>query len=167
MTAALSERKPATEEISGLIERVTFHNQESGLCPMPCALCLKTQGPPGGDHGHRVAALGNRWGMAGCRGLVGRNKEHGPQFKANTMKTVPPTTVSLSVECVDFGIFIPHLPLMCRPLFPLNSRLRTCRTLRLPSGSARVVGLQPSQYGPVGRNGEPALSAGGGDLAME
>jgi hypothetical protein len=39
MTAALSERKPATEEISGLIERVTFHNQESGLCPMPGALC--------------------------------------------------------------------------------------------------------------------------------
>ena len=39
MTAALSERKPATEEISGLIERVTFHNQESGLCPVPGALC--------------------------------------------------------------------------------------------------------------------------------
>lgn len=38
MTAALSERKPATEEISGLIEHVTFHNEEGGfcvLCPVP------------------------------------------------------------------------------------------------------------------------------------
>lgn len=41
---------------------------------MSCALCLKTQGPPGGDHGHRVAALGNRWGMAGRRGLVGQEQ---------------------------------------------------------------------------------------------
>ena len=32
MNAALSERKPATDEISGLIERVTFHNDESGFC---------------------------------------------------------------------------------------------------------------------------------------
>jgi hypothetical protein len=32
MNAAIPERKPATEEISGLIERVTFHNDESGFC---------------------------------------------------------------------------------------------------------------------------------------
>jgi len=31
MNAALSEGKPATGEI-GLIERVTFHNDESGFC---------------------------------------------------------------------------------------------------------------------------------------
>ena len=30
--AAIPERKPATEEISGLIERVTFHNDDSGFC---------------------------------------------------------------------------------------------------------------------------------------
>ena len=32
MNAATTERKPVTEEISGLIERVTFHNDESRLC---------------------------------------------------------------------------------------------------------------------------------------
>ena len=42
MNAAIPEPKPATEEISGLIERVTFHNDESGFC----VLRLKT-------HGHR------------------------------------------------------------------------------------------------------------------
>jgi hypothetical protein len=29
MTAAMPERRPATEEISGVIERVTFHNDET------------------------------------------------------------------------------------------------------------------------------------------
>jgi exodeoxyribonuclease V alpha subunit len=32
MNTASSERRPATERISGLIERVTFHNDESGFC---------------------------------------------------------------------------------------------------------------------------------------
>jgi hypothetical protein len=32
MNAAIPERRPATEEISGVIERVTFHNADSGFC---------------------------------------------------------------------------------------------------------------------------------------
>ena len=32
MNAVIPERRPATEEISGLIERVTFHNDDSGFC---------------------------------------------------------------------------------------------------------------------------------------
>ncbi|HLM80173.1 MAG TPA: hypothetical protein VE957_10515 [Terriglobales bacterium] len=32
MNAAIPERRPVTEEISGLIERVTFHNDDSGFC---------------------------------------------------------------------------------------------------------------------------------------
>lgn len=33
MNAAIPDRRPAAEEISGLIERVTFHNEESGFWP--------------------------------------------------------------------------------------------------------------------------------------
>jgi exodeoxyribonuclease V alpha subunit len=40
MHAAIPERKPVTEEISGLIERVTFHNEENGFC----VLRVKTRG---------------------------------------------------------------------------------------------------------------------------
>jgi exodeoxyribonuclease V alpha subunit len=32
MSAASPERTPSTEQISGLIERVTFHNEENGFC---------------------------------------------------------------------------------------------------------------------------------------
>ena len=31
MNAAIPERRPATEDISGVIERVAFHNDESGV----------------------------------------------------------------------------------------------------------------------------------------
>jgi hypothetical protein len=40
MNAAIPERRPATEEISGVIEPVTFHNGESGFC----VLRVKTAG---------------------------------------------------------------------------------------------------------------------------
>jgi len=32
MKPAIPERRPATEEISGVIERVTLHNDDSGFC---------------------------------------------------------------------------------------------------------------------------------------
>jgi exodeoxyribonuclease V alpha subunit len=32
MNAAIPERQTTTEQISGLIERVTFHSDESGFC---------------------------------------------------------------------------------------------------------------------------------------
>jgi hypothetical protein len=41
MNAAIPERRPATEEISGLIERVTFHNDDRSQ-----------NGLPDGDAGH-------------------------------------------------------------------------------------------------------------------
>ena len=40
MIAAIPERSAVTEEISGVIERVTFHNDDSGFC----VLRVKTKG---------------------------------------------------------------------------------------------------------------------------
>ena len=42
MSAASPERTPSTEQISGLIERVTFHSDESGFC----VLRVKVKGQP-------------------------------------------------------------------------------------------------------------------------
>ncbi|MGA7930046.1 MAG: hypothetical protein WCA20_29145 [Candidatus Sulfotelmatobacter sp.] len=33
MNVTVPERRPATEEISGVIGRVTFHNDNGGFCP--------------------------------------------------------------------------------------------------------------------------------------
>src|ERR1019366_2667215 len=88
MSAATSEHKSMTEEISGLIERVTFHNDESGFC----VLRVKTKG-----HREETTVVGSLPSVTAGEWLfaVGgwvRDKEHGLQFKAAMMKTVPPTT---------------------------------------------------------------------------
>ena len=89
MSATIPEHKSMTEEISGLIERVTFHNEESGFC----VLRVKTQG-----HREETTVVGSVPSVTAGEWLVAegawiRDKEHGLQFKAAMMKTVPPTTV--------------------------------------------------------------------------
>ena len=89
MNAAMPEHKPMTEEISGLIERVTFHNDESGFC----VLRVRTRG-----HRDETTVIGSLPSVTAGEWLVAegwwvRDKEHGLQFKARNLKTVPPTTV--------------------------------------------------------------------------
>jgi len=90
MSAAIPERKPTTEEISGLIERVTFHNEENGFC------VLRVKTPGRRDETTVIGSLpsvtAGEWLVAEGRWV--RDKEHGLQFKASAMKTVPPTTVA-------------------------------------------------------------------------
>jgi exodeoxyribonuclease V alpha subunit len=88
MSAAIPEHKSMTEEISGLIERVTFHNDESGFC----VLRVKTPG-----RRDETTVIGSLPSVTAGEWLVAeggwvRDKEHGLQFKAAMMKTVPPTT---------------------------------------------------------------------------
>jgi exodeoxyribonuclease V alpha subunit len=83
-------RSSTTQEISGLIERVTFHNDESGFC----VLRVKTPG-----HREEATVIGSLPSVTAGEWLVAegwwvRDKEHGLQFKATTMKTVPPTTAN-------------------------------------------------------------------------
>ena len=75
MNAAIPERRAVTEEISGLIERVTFHNDDSGFC----VLRVKTKGHreettvigslPSVSAGERVVA-GAQWVEGGRTGLT-------------------------------------------------------------------------------------------------
>lgn len=75
--------------LSGLVERVTFHNPENGFC------VLKVQA-----EGHRqlVCIVGilptvapGEWITA--QGTWQRDKDHGMQMKARTLKTQPPTSL--------------------------------------------------------------------------
>ena len=112
MNAAIPERRPATEEISGLIERVTFHNDESGFC----VLRVKTPG-----HRDETTVIGSlpsvtagEWLSA--EGWWVRDKEHGLQFKANTMKTVPPTTVAGIERYLSSGLVKGIGPVLAKKL---------------------------------------------------
>ena len=88
MNAAIPEHRPTTEEISGLIERVTFHSDESGFC----VLRVKARGQREETRvvGSLPSVTAGEWLSA--EGWWVRDREHGLQFKATTMKTVPPPT---------------------------------------------------------------------------
>jgi exodeoxyribonuclease V alpha subunit len=65
MNKAIPERQRPAEEISGLIERVTFFNEETGFC----VLRVRIKGQ------REVTVVGSlpavtAGGMDGCRGLV-------------------------------------------------------------------------------------------------
>src|SRR5258705_4146256 len=86
MSATIPEHKSMTEEIAGLIERVTFHNDESGFC----VLRVRVRG-----HRDEITVIGSLPSVTAGEWLVAegwwvRDKEHGLQFKATT--TVPPST---------------------------------------------------------------------------
>jgi len=98
-----SSPQPRTpsEEIAGLVERVTFFNEESGFA----VLRVKVRGQR-----ELVTVLGpvpsvsaGEWLSA--KGWWVRDKEHGLQFKAQVSKAVPPTT-SEGVERYLAGGFV-------------------------------------------------------------
>ena len=77
------------EEIAGLVERVTFFNEESGFA----VLRVKIRGQR-----DLVTVLGPVPSISAGEWLTGRgwwvrDKEHGLQFKAQALKATPPTTI--------------------------------------------------------------------------
>lgn len=76
------------QQLSGLIERVTFHSQESGFC----VLRVKVKG-----HRDQQTVIGTipqvragEWIEARGRWTVDR--DHGQQFKAEVLRTTAPAT---------------------------------------------------------------------------
>ena len=113
MNAAIPERRPATEEISGLIERVTFHNDESGFC----VLRVKARRDSRDETtviGSLPSVTAGEWLSA--EGWWVRDKEHGLQFKASTMKTVPPTTAEGIERYLGSGLVKGIGPILAKKL---------------------------------------------------
>src|ERR1700719_1151540 len=112
MTTAMPERRPATEQISGVIERVTFHNGESGFC----VLRVKTKG-----HREETTVVGslpsvNTGEWLAAEGYWVRDREHGLQFKATMMKTVPPTTAEGIERYLGSGLVKGIGPILAKKL---------------------------------------------------
>src|SRR5260370_38836013 len=77
------------EHITGTIERVTFHNAETGFVVLRAEVA--------GQRGPVVVVGQTPRAIAGeffeADGLWQDNPEHGLQFKAETLRTTPPSTV--------------------------------------------------------------------------
>lgn len=86
-----SPQKPDTpvERLSGSVERVTFHSEESGFC----VLRAKVKGQR-----ELITVIGSAASITPgeyieCIGVWHNDRTHGLQFKANQLKVVPPSTL--------------------------------------------------------------------------
>lgn len=92
MSASLPPRESSTQEfehLDGLVERVTFHNAESGFCVL--RLQVKGERELVTLVGHAPAVTPGEYASASGRWVTDR--EHGRQFKAVFVKVSPPTTL--------------------------------------------------------------------------
>src|SRR5215475_12478197 len=79
----------ATEVLAGLVERITFHNEENGFC----VLRVKSRGQR-----DLITVLGHVAMISGgefiqASGSWINERTHGLQFKASFLKVTAPTTV--------------------------------------------------------------------------
>jgi exodeoxyribonuclease V alpha subunit len=86
--AAAQAQQASQDVLAGIVERVTYHNEENGFC----VLRVKARG-----HrdlvtvvGHSAAIAAGEWITA--TGEWFNDRTHGLQFKARFLKTTPPTT---------------------------------------------------------------------------
>jgi exodeoxyribonuclease V alpha subunit len=101
MNDSSPQPRTPSEEIAGLVERVTFFNADSGFA----ILRVKVRGQR-----DLVTVLGSLPSVSAgewltAKGWWVRDKEHGLQFKAQVLKAVPPTT-SEGVERYLAGGFV-------------------------------------------------------------
>ena len=83
-----ADKTTPTEILAGLVERVTFHNEENGFC----VLRVKARGQR-----DLITVLGHAAMIAAgefvqASGLWINDRTHGVQFKASFLKAMPPTT---------------------------------------------------------------------------
>jgi exodeoxyribonuclease V alpha subunit len=84
-----SQPQPTTQEVlAGAVERVTFHNADSGFC----VLRIKARG-----HRELITVIGHAAISAGewiiASGEWINDRTHGQQFKAKFLKTSEPTSL--------------------------------------------------------------------------
>ena len=83
------ERGAPLETLAGTVERVTFHNAETGFCVLKVHARGKRDLVP--VIGHAPAIGAGEWITA--TGIWNTDRQHGLQFKADTLKVTPPTGV--------------------------------------------------------------------------
>ena len=120
-----AERGTPVEALAGTVERVTFHNAESGFC----VLKVQTRGKRDlvTVVGHAPAIGAGEW-VTGS-GVWISDRFHGLQFKADVLSATPPTGVEGIEKYLASGQMRGIGPAMAKP-----SSLLLART---PSRSSR------------------------------
>ena len=114
-----------TENLAGLVERVTFHNEDNGFC----VLRLKARGQRDlvTVIGHAAMISAGEWIQA--TGTWTNDRTHGLQFRAAFLKATPPTTIEGFERYLGSGIIRG-----IGPTSPMRNGRRGRRTLLNQSG---------------------------------
>src|SRR3954468_20976293 len=91
---------PVLEKLEGQVERVTFHSAESGFC----VLKVWVRGEK-----ELITVVGfNAHASAGehieAQGQWFNDKQHGLQFKAQSLRSIPPTTLEGMEKYLGSGL---------------------------------------------------------------
>ncbi len=107
-----------TETLSGLVERVTFHNAENGFC----VLRVKARGQRDLVVVVGHAAVINAGEFISATGWWINDREHGLQFKAATVVTTQPTTLEGIEKYLGSGMIRGIGPTYARPWWRRSAR---------------------------------------------
>ena len=91
------------ETLTGVIERVTFHNLDNGYCVLKVQ--AKGHREPVAVVGHLSQALAGEFIEA--TGEWVSDRQHGQQFQANELRTTPPHTTAGIAKYLGSGLVMP------------------------------------------------------------
>ena len=120
-----------SENLAGLVERVTFHNPDSGFC----VLRVKARGPREliTVVGHAPTISAGEFVQA--TGAWVNDRTHGPQFKASFLRAAPPTTVEGIEKYLGSGM-----------IRSICSDCACSRPARIPALRATATDLQSGHF---------------------
>src|ERR1700688_4343601 len=147
-----SQPQPMTQEVlAGPVERVTFHNEESGFC----VLRIKARG-----HrelvtviGHAAVISAGEWITASGEWI--NDRTHGQQFKAKFLKTSEPTSLDGIEKYLGSGMIRGIGPVYAQKLVRAFGVRCSIRSRQSPSACARSQALalsEPTASLPLGQN---------------
>jgi exodeoxyribonuclease V alpha subunit len=102
----------STEVVAGLVERVTFHNAENGLC----VLRVKARGQRDLITVLGHAAMISTGEFVQASGAWVNDRTHGVQFNASFLKVAPPTTIEGIERYLGSGMIRGIGPIYARKL---------------------------------------------------
>ena len=107
-----SATEPARENLAGLVERVTFHNEDNGFC----VLRVKARGQRDliTVVGHAAAIGAGEFVQASGRWV--NDRTHGVQFRADFLRAAPPTTAEGIEKYLASGMIKGIGPIYARKL---------------------------------------------------
>src|SRR5271168_311016 len=145
VTMARTSMVSSTEVLAGLVDRVTFHNSESGFC----VLRVKARGQrdPITVIGH--AAMISAGEFVQASGAWINDRTHGVQFRASFLKATAPTTIEGIEKYLGSGMIRGIGPVYARKLVRAFGEAVFDVIEQQPGRLREVTGIGPKRAGRI------------------